>query len=435
MTETAKRKKKKRGLKLKLTIAILVLIGVGNGVYFKFFNTPPVEKFATTRVVKGNVVDKLAETGSIQLVRTVEVKSTIAGEVRQLPVEAGEVVVEGQTLALIEPDPTQSLQLYQKRSAVDQGRIQLKDQEQDVARRKSLYERNMLSAEEYERAANALTQVRNQLRLAELEVEVLEAKANLSPQQKQSNLKTEQIKVIAPIGGVVIRRGVEIGEVVASGLSSFTGGTTMFEIGDPSQMIIKSEISEVDVGRLQVGQPVDIVADAFPDTTYHGRVRWVAPVGEKKAGSTLITFETEIEFLDHEPRLRQGMSCDVDIVFARHDSTTYLPTEAVLEVFPEDQEQAQEKVKGQRGRFIAYLAPPPPADTAAAGPAKAAADSLALDQFTEVELKIGLETSTRTEVLGGLEAGDRVAANTKQLHDKKTGKAGPPGPPAANEGD
>jgi HlyD family secretion protein len=428
MTETAKRKRKKRSLKLKLSIAILVLIGVGNGVYFKFFNTPPVEKFAATRVLKGSVVDKLAETGSIQLVRTVEVKSTVAGEVRKLPVEAGEVVVEGQTLALIEPDPTQSLQLYQKRSAVDQARIRLKEQEQDVARRKSLYERNMLSAEEYERNANALTQTRNQLRLAELEVEVLEAKANLSPGQKANALKAEEIKIIAPIGGVVIRRGVEIGEVVASGLSSFTGGTTMFEIGDPSQMIIRSDISEVDVGRLQVGQPVDIVADAFPDTTYHGRVRWVAPVGEKKQGSTLITFETEIEFLDHEPRLRQGMSCDVDIIFARHDSTTYLPAEAVLEVFPEDQEQAQEKVKGQRGRLVAYQTPPPPADTAA-GPAKA--DSLTLDQFSEVELKIGLETSTRTEILGGLSAGDQVGANAKQIRDKKTGKAAPPGPPDA----
>jgi HlyD family secretion protein len=428
MTETAKRKKKKRGLKFKIILALVVLAGAGVGIWYQFFRTPPVEKFAATRVVKGSVVDKLAETGSIQLVRTVEVKSTVAGEVRQLLVEAGEEVQEGQLLALIEPDPTQSLQLYQKRSAVDQARIRLKEQEQDVARRKSLYERNMLAAEEYERSANALTQARNQLRLAELEVEVLEAKANLSPQQKQSTLKAEQIKIVAPIGGVVIRRGVEIGEVVASGLSSFTGGTTMFEIGDPSQMIIKSEISEVDVGRLQVGQPVEIVADAFPDTTYHGRVRWVAPVGEKKQGSTLITFETEIEFLDHEPRLRQGMSCDVDIVFARRDSTCYLPAEAVLEVFPEDQEQAQEKVKGQRGRFIAYLAPPPPADTTAKPGNPAKADSLALDQFGEVELQLGLETSTRAEILGGVELGDRVAANAVQVRDKKKGVAGPPAP-------
>lgn len=434
MTETAKRKKKKRGLKLKLTLAVVVLAGIGSGVYFKFFSTPPVEKFAATRVLKGSVVDKLAETGSIQLVRTVEVKSTVAGEVRKLPVEAGDEVVEGQVLALIEPDPTQSLQLYQKRSAVDQARIRLKEQEQDATRRKSLYERKMLSTEEYERAANNLTQTRNQLRLAELEVEVLEAKANLTPEQKHSDLKTDEIKIIAPIDGVVIRRGVEIGEVVASGLSSFTGGTTMFEIGDPSQMIVKSEISEVDVGRLQVGQPVEIVADAFPDTTYRGRVRWVAPVGEKKAGSTLITFETEIELLDHEPRLRQGMSCDVDIVFARHDSIAYLPAEAVLEVFPEDQEKTQEKVKGQRGRLIAYLAPAaaPPTDSAA-GPHPAPADSLALDQFTEVELKTGLETSTRTEILGGLEAGDRVAANAQQLRDKKTGKIAPPGPPMEND--
>jgi len=221
--------------------------------------------------------------------------------------------------------------------------------------------------------------------------------------------------------------------VVASGLSSFTGGTTMFEIGDPSQMIIKSEISEVDVGRLQVGQPVDIVADAFPDTTYRGRVRWVAPVGEKKQGSTLITFETEIELLDHEPRLRQGMSCDVDIVFARRDSTAYLPSEAVLEVFPEDQEKKQEKVKGQKGRYVAYLASPPAppalpagsagADTASGGKNAAPADSLVVEQFSEVELQVGLETSTRAEILGGLQAGDRVAANAQVMREKLAEKA------------
>jgi HlyD family secretion protein len=411
-----------------------VLGAIGALVYFNLKRDKPPEKFAATRVLKGSVVDKLAETGTIQLVRTVEVKSTVAGEVRQLPVEAGDKVVEGQLLALIEPDPTQSLQLYQKRSAVDQARIRLKEQEQDVVRRHSLYKRNMLSAEEYERAANALIQTRNQLRLAELEVEVLEAKANLSPDQKHSDLRADELKIIAPIDGVVIRRSVEIGEVVASGISSFTGGTAMFEIGDPSQMIVKSEISEVDVGRLQVGQPVDVVADAFPDTTYRGRVRWVAPVGEKKAGSTLITFETEIELLDHEPRLRQGMSCDVDIVFARHDSIPYLPAEAVLEVFPEDQEKTQEKVKGQKGRLIAYLAPPAPAPAdSAAGPHPPQVDSLALDQFTEVELKIGLETSTRTEILSGLEAGNRVAANAQQLRDKKAGKAPPPMPAMEND--
>ena len=135
MSETAKRKRKKRGFKLKLAIALLVLIGVGSGIYFKFFRTQPVEKFAITKAAKGSVVDKLAETGTIQLVRTVEVKSTVAGEVRKLLVEAGDQVEEGQLLALIEPDPTQSLQLYQKRSAVDQARIRLKVSIQPAASR------------------------------------------------------------------------------------------------------------------------------------------------------------------------------------------------------------------------------------------------------------------------------------------------------------
>ena len=452
LAETAPRRRRKRGWGFKLLIFVVLAGSIGGFSWLALKQEDPPETFAVLEVGRGNLVDKLADTGTIELVRTVEVKSTIAGEVRQLPVEAGDHVLAGQLLAVIEPDPNQSLQLYQKRSAVERGKLSVQEQERDLARQKSLFDSRMLSISRYEDSQMRLTRARNELRLAHLELEILETKANLAPSTSPVNLagqlQMDEIRVQAPIEGIVIRRGVEMGEVVASGLSGLSGGTVMFEIGDPSQMIVRGDIAEIDIAKLELGQDVDIVVDAYPDTTYRGRVRWIAPVGLKQQGSPIVTFDTEIDVIDHEPRLRQGMSCDIDIIFTRRDSVLFLPLEAVIERFDdEDEDDPEKQNKGRRGRFIAYVVRPDSAlidstmtDTTRSDSALAATDSteaiadtatvaeatakgappeeIVLERFEEVTLEIGLETSTRIEILSGLLPEDRVAADPELIARK-----------------
>jgi HlyD family secretion protein len=451
LAETAPRRRKKRGWGFKLLVFLVLAGSIGGLSWIALKKEDPVETFAVLEVGRGNLVDKLADTGTIELVRTVQVKSTIAGEVRQLPVEAGDHVVAGQLLAIIEPDPNQSLQLYQKRSAVERGLLSVEEQERDLARQKALYDSKMLPTSQYEDSQMRLTRARNELRLAHLELEILETKANLSPATARTGqLQLDEIRVQAPIGGIVIRRGVEMGEVVASGLSGLSGGTVMFEIGDPSQMIVRGDIAEIDIAKLELDQDVDIVVDAYPDTTYRGRVRWIAPVGLKQQGSPIVTFDTEIAVIDHEPRLRQGMSCDIDIIFTRRDSVMFLPMEAVIERF-DDEDDTETPSKGRRGRFVTYVVRldstamdsmtvdstatdstrSDSSSIAAAADTSAAADSTAtaphgkpepeeviLERFEEVTLEIGLETSTRIEILSGLLPEDRVAADP-ELIDRK----------------
>ena len=404
---------KKRGL-LKLLVFLLLVGSVGAAVYFNLRQEKVEETYPTAVVERGAVVDKLAETGRIELVRTVEVKSTIAGEIRDLPVEAGAWVETGELMAVIEPDPNQSLQLYQKRSSVEQGKIDLAEQERNFERQKALFDSKMIPAKQFEEAEVRLTRARTGLRLAQLELEMLETKANLQRNQLSGDqIALDEVRVLAPIDGIVIRRNVEIGEVVSSGLSSYSGGTVLFQIGDPSQLIVRGDIAEIDIGRVEVGQDVDIIVDAYPDTTYRGRVRWIAPVGQQKQGSTIVTFDTEIEITDQAPRLRQGMSCDIDILFARRDSALYLPVERVLEVFDDEDEEQTE------GRFVAYIAESP--DSLAASADSTRPDSalhLPLSAFSEVELAIGIETSTRLEILSGLASGDRVAEDPSVIRSK-----------------
>ena len=407
---------KKRPL-LKLLVFLLLAGSVGAAMYFNLQREKAEATYPTALVERGALVDKLAETGRIELVRTVEVKSTIAGEIRNLPIEAGAWVETGELMAVIEPDPNQSLQLYQKRSGVEQGKIDLAEQERNFERQKTLFDRKMIPAKQFEEAEVRLTRVRTSLQLAELELDMLEAKANLQRTQlAEDQVALDEVRVLAPIDGIVIRRNVEIGEVVASGLSSYSGGTVLFQIGDPSQLIVRGDIAEIDIGRVAIDQDVDIVVDAYPDTTYRGRVRWIAPVGQQKQGSTIVTFDTEIEITDHAPRLRQGMSCDIDILFARRDSALYLPVEQVLEVFDDEEE-----------RFVAYLAQSPDSLAVAADSTRPdSALHLPLSAFAEVELAIGIETSTRFEILSGLATGDRVAQDPSvirsQLEQKDEGE-------------
>ena len=399
---------KKRPL-LKLFVFLLLAGSVGAAIYFNLQREKAEATYPTALVERGALVDKLAETGRIELVRTVEVKSTIAGEIRNLPIEAGAWVEAGELMAVIEPDPNQSLQLYQKRSGVEQGKIDLAEQERNFERQKTLFDRKMIPAKQFEEAEVRLTRARTSLQLAQLELDMLEAKANLQRAQlAEGQVALDEVRVLAPIDGIVIRRNVEIGEVVASGLSSYSGGTVLFQIGDPSQLIVRGDIAEIDIGRVAVDQDVDIVVDAYPDTTYRGRVRWIAPVGQQKQGSTIVTFDTEIEITDHAPRLRQGMSCDIDILFARRDSALYLPVEQVLEVFDDEAE-----------RFVAYLAESPDSLAVAADSTRPdSALHLPLSAFAEVELAIGIETSTRFEILSGLATGDRVAQDPSVIRSE-----------------
>ena len=144
MPQARPRKRKKRSKKFKFLIFLLAASAIAAVVYFNLKKEKPLETFATIEIKSGALVDKLAETGSIELVRTVEVKSTIPGEINQLMIEAGDWVEEGQLMAIIEPDPNQSLQLYQKRSAVERGQINLQEQEKDFNRTKALFESKML---------------------------------------------------------------------------------------------------------------------------------------------------------------------------------------------------------------------------------------------------------------------------------------------------
>jgi HlyD family secretion protein len=210
----------------------------------------------------------------------------------------------------------------------------------------------------------------------------------------------DDYRIVAPIAGIVIASDVEVGELVVSGISSYMVGTTIFQIGDPSELIVKSSISEIDLSRLKIGQDVRIVPDSYPDEVFQGKVKNIAPVGMIKQGSSIVTFEVGIEILDPDVRLRQGMSCDIDIISDTRENVLVLPVEAVHEVMAKDAE-------GEETSAVDYLV----------------AYKWSEDEYKEVRVEIGLESTNRVEILSGLALDDEISleASTKykEFRDKE----------------
>ncbi len=169
------------------------------------------------------------------------------------------------------------------------------------------------------------------------------AQANLL--QAESRLKYQQERyewttVKASMSGTITRLSVEEGEIITSGRSAFSRGEAIMRIADLSQMIVRTQINQVEIGRIKEGQRVEIRVDSFRKKIFNGRVSEISPSSTPRGpggGGGVITFKVDIEvdIPDQEFQLLPGMSADVDIIVFEKPDILQIPIAAVLspEVF------------------------------------------------------------------------------------------------------
>jgi len=204
-----------------------------------------------------------------------------------------------------------------------------------------------------------LSAVQTQLKTAELAVQDAETRL------KETNL-------YAPIAGTVLDIAVEKGTLVSSALTNVSGGSAVMTLADLSKLRIVGAIDEAQIGRVAVGQRVDIRVDAYGDRVFRGLVDRVSPLG--KEVSSVVTFDVEIAITENDGGvLRSGMSADVEIVTTEQKDVLLVPLLAV---------QSQSK-----RRFVR------------------------LQSGEERTIQTGATDGTRIVVLGGLEEGDDLLAS------------------------
>ena len=161
------------------------------------------------------------------------------------------------------------------------------------------------------------------------EAGLLQAQSQLESQQERYEWTT----VIAPIAGTVTRLTVEKGEIITSGRSAFSRGDAIMRIADLNQMIVRTQINQVEIGKINEDQRAEISVDSYPDQIFPGRVSEISPSATPRtpqSQSSVITFEVDVEVIGSPPELLPGMSADVDIIVFEESDILQLPIPAVL---------------------------------------------------------------------------------------------------------
>lgn len=320
---------------------LLVLAGAGSAAAYLFRAEEEVQG-PTYVVRRGDLVETAAATGTIEPHVQVEVKSRASGEVIEVLVEEGATVEAGQLLVRLDPADAEravrEAQVAERRARADlaQARAQLAVAEAEAgeaganrAVQQRGVELGIVSQEQQRMASHGANVAQSNVTLRRAQVQASQAAletARLGVEDAERRLGEMEIR--APMAGTVLSVEVERGSIVSSAVTNVSGGTALMTLADLSDLRVVGSIDEASIGRVEVGQPVIIRVDAYPDRQLEGEVSRVAPLGV--ATTNVVTFDVEITITDEDASiLRSGMSADLEIVTSKREGVLVVPLAAV----------------------------------------------------------------------------------------------------------
>lgn len=383
------------------------------------------KKAETAAVEQRDMARYVEAVGVVEPAFVLEVKSKASGEITSMPFEEGDRVQAGDLLVELLPvDEERNLrkqratvlaaeaQLAKARNAIRLAELDLVTKREQAATRverakvtfevardqlkrlQDLLARELVSRREVDDARRASEQAEADLEVARSEQRALEREALVIEDRRQDahiqeatverervNLEVAEIRLAetrihAPMPGLVLERPVERGQIIASGISNVSGGTTLMSLADVGSLFLEADVDESDIGGIKPGLPVELTAEAFPDAEFDGEVVRVAPRGVEE--SSITVFKVRIQLGKRSiRRLKPGMNCTARIIIARADGALVVPTRAI---------------QRQKKQFGVTVVP--------------GEDAAGLPRFVPVEL--GIRDDRGVAVTGELKPGDLV---------------------------
>ncbi|GMV12169.1 MAG: efflux RND transporter periplasmic adaptor subunit [Myxococcales bacterium] len=282
------------------------------------------ESFVTAPVELGSLRETVTATGTLSPLDAVEVGAEVTGRVLKVHVDVNDQVKVGQVLVEIDQEQLNArveesqAQLSAASSSARNARASVKEAELKAQRIRELNKRGLASAQELETAEATLERAKASVGSASAQVTV--ARAGLK------SAKTSQGKAVikSPIDGIVLARSVEPGQTVTSGFQT----PVLFTLArDITQMQLKVDVDEADVGKVKDGQPATFVVDAHPKRQFRSKV--VRLNNLPKAGTTVITYEGLLTVDNSERLLRPGMTATATIVTQQVKDALTVPNAAL----------------------------------------------------------------------------------------------------------
>lgn len=377
-------------------LVVAAILALGAYAFWSLNTTRAAVTYTTEPVTHGNLTVVVTATGSAQPITQVNISSELSGTVRKVLVDYNSTVKAGQALAELDMDKLKAT-VESVRAKLDAAKARVADavatieeRLREYDRKKALISRQAATDRDLEVAKSAYDRAVAQHRSAQADVAVAEADLRLN------EINLTKACICSPIDGVVLKRSVDPGQIVASSLQA----PVLFVIAqDLRHMELQVDVDEADVGKVKVGQAATFSVDAYPDRKFPATIRDIRYGSETVQG--VVTYKAVLSIDNSDLMIRPGMTATAQIVVQQVQDALLVPNPALRFSPPTTRGNTQ------GGNFLQMLLPRPPSATMRPpskqeeGGANRRVFLLRNGTLAAVPVVIGATDGRRTEILKG----------------------------------
>lgn len=361
-------------LKIILGIVIVVLLAVVVK-YFKDSNSQEIVDYKTDEPYFTSLKTKTVATGKLNPEEEIELKPQIPGIVDQILVEEGDIVKKGDLIAKIRVVPNEQA-LVGASGRIKTAQLSYNNAKTLYDRNKGLFEKGVISRQDFENNELSLNQAEQQLTQAQNDYQIIK-------QGSLSGGSSANTNIIAQIPGTILEIPVREGDQVIES-NSFNAGTTIATIADMSIMIFEGKVDEAEVGKLEEGKDIKVILGAINEKEFPAKLTFVAPKGIEENGAVQFTIKADVK-VEQATNIRAGYSANAEIELASKDSILCIK-ESLLQ-FNRITEKPFVEVQDEAG------------------------------VFEKVDVELGLSDGINVEIIEGVKEGDKIKVWNKAKED------------------
>ena len=406
---------------------LLLLLVIFSVVMSKREKPIPV---TTEKAVRKAILQTVSATGKVQPETEVKISPEVAGEIIELPVTDGMPVKKGDLLVKVKPDSYKAL-LEQQEAAISaakatnlQQKATMMKTEQDLKRAEDLFNKKLISVQEYNAAQAADDVAKNTYESSLHEIE--RAQAGSSQARDQLSKTT----IYSPIDGTVTILNSKLGERLVA--TNQFAGTEVMRVADLAHMQAVVDVNENDVVNVKLGDKASVKIDAYGDRKFKGVVQQIANTGKTTGAGTqeeVTNFEVKIRIDDHDVGLRPSLSCTADIETNMVKDAVAVPMQSVT-IRAGDSNLSPEEIEKQKQKVAARDKGDNSADYINERQEKAAQkeehEKIAKVVFLKkgskaqlVKVTTGISDDTYMEIKSGVQSGDEVISGSYSAISRK----------------
>lgn len=339
--------------------------------------------FVTEEVAPANIQNSITATGSVEPVDTVAVGTQVSGIIDKIYVDFNSTVKKGQVLAVLDTKNLTSTlnsakaNLQSAQANLQSANAALGYQRANYNRYKALYQKGLISANDFESARLSYRQAEEQVAMMKESV----VAAQESVRTAQTNLGYATI--VSPIDGTIINKYVAEGQTVAASFST----PELFGVArDLKKMQVLADVDEADIGGVRPGESATFTVDAYPDDTFQGTVQQVRLGGS--TSNNVVTYKVVISTSNADLKLKPGMTANVTIYTQQKSGVLSVPTKA-LRFTPAKETVGKMKIKDISN-------------------AKNKVWTIEGNNIVAHQVNIGMSDGTHTQIVSGVKQGQKV---------------------------